>query len=191
MFLLSRPSHAQIEQFISSQSDSNFSYEPVSASVDGSIPLGYNVDHSRILLGHGSPTWHKAVQALRNWKMFEMPWVQLCWPHAPIEPGTNLAILISHFGFWSLNASRIVGVIQDSGASERYGFAYGTLLEHSESGEERFSIEWHKHDNSVWYDLLAFSRPRAKLARLAFPLSRMLQRRFAACSKRAMSTAVA
>src|SRR5882762_4109400 len=120
MFLRSRPSDAQIEQFISSQSDSNFSYEAVGASVEGSIPLGYNVDHSRILLGHGEQTCHKAEQALRNWKTFEMPWVQLCWPDAPIESGTNVAILINHFGFWSLNASRIVRVIQDSGARERF-----------------------------------------------------------------------
>ena len=191
MFLLSRPSDDQIEQFICSQADSDFSYDALGASVDGLIPVGYNVDHTRTLLGHGDLTWQKAVQALRNWKTFEIPWVQLCWPDAPIELGTNVAVLISHFGFWSLNASRIVRVIEDSGARERFGFAYGTLLEHSESGEERFSIEWHKHDNTVWYDLLAFSRPRAKLARLAFPLSRMLQWRFAACSKRAMSTAVA
>jgi uncharacterized protein (UPF0548 family) len=55
-----------------------------------------------------------------------------------------------------------------------------------ESGEERFSVEWRRDDDSVWYDILAFSRPRHLLARLAMPLSRSLQRRFARDSLEAM-----
>ncbi|MCI0348517.1 MAG: DUF1990 domain-containing protein [Acidobacteriales bacterium] len=189
MFLFSKPSNAQISEFISSQANSDFSYKRVGASVDGGIPPGFNVDHHRIRLGHGEKAWHKAVEAVQRWRMFEMPWLQLCWPDAPIAIGTTVAILISHYGFWSLNASRIVRIIQQSGTTSRYGFAYGTLLEHSESGEERFTIEWQQHDNSVWYDVLAFSRPRAMLARLGFPLSRRLQRRFMTSSKRAMAEA--
>ena len=60
----------------------------------------------------------------------------------------------------------------------RFGFAYGTLPDHVECGEERFMIEW-LADDSVWYDILAFSRPRHPLVRLSSPLARMLQKRFA------------
>ena len=75
-----------------------------------------------------------------------------------------------HLRFFSLNACRIVYTI-DSGGDEdgvikRYGFAYGTLAEHAERGEERFSVEWHAEDDSVWYDLFAFSWPNHRLARL-------------------------
>jgi uncharacterized protein (UPF0548 family) len=59
-----------------------------------------------------------------------------------------------------------------------------------ESGEERFTIEWRREDDSVWYDLLAFSRPRHRLARSGAPLSRRLQRRFARDSLHAMMRAV-
>lgn len=70
----------------------------------------------------------------------------------------------------------------------RYGFACGTLSEHAEAGEERFLVEW-LEDGSVWYDLLAFSRPRHALARIAYPFGRMLQARFRRDSGRAMQQA--
>jgi uncharacterized protein (UPF0548 family) len=43
----------------------------------------------------------------------------------------------------------------------------------------------------VWYDLLAYSRPRHVAARAGYPLTRLLQRRFAAGSARTMAEAVA
>ncbi|HEX9543896.1 MAG TPA: DUF1990 family protein, partial [Pyrinomonadaceae bacterium] len=78
----------------------------------------------------------------------------------------------------------------EDGLISRFGFAYGTLRDHVERGEERFTVEWHKQDNSVWYDILAFSQPRHPLVRLSFPLARMLQKRFVRDSKRRMVEAV-
>ena len=69
-----------------------------------------------------------------------MPWLELCWPDAPIRTGTTVAVAVLHFGFWSLNACRIA-YVEDANA-ERYGFAYGTLTEHEEIGEERFTVEF-------------------------------------------------
>jgi uncharacterized protein (UPF0548 family) len=68
--------------------------------------------------------------------------------------------------------------------------AYGTLQNHVERGEERFSIEHRVEDDSVWYDILAFSIPQHPLARLGYPLSRAAQRRFARDSKSAMLYAI-
>ena len=96
---------------------------------------------------------------------------------------------VHHLGFWSLNACRIVYTIEETGPIERFGFAYGTLPDHAAIGEERFTVEFHSHDQAVWYDVYAFSRPRP-LARLAYPYTRALQKRFAADSKRAMQKAV-
>ena len=70
----------------------------------------------------------------------------------------------------------------------RFGFAYGTLPDHVERGEERFTIEW-QADDSVWYDIYAFSRPKHPLARLGFPVTRMLQKRFARDSLAVMKAA--
>ena len=76
--------------------------------------------------------------------------MQLCWPDVPISVGTDVAVLISHLGFWSLNAARIVYIVDEHGPREKYGFAYGTLPEHGESGEERFTVDFHSSDKSVW-----------------------------------------
>jgi uncharacterized protein (UPF0548 family) len=95
-----------------------------------------------------------------------------------LEAGTTVAVLAKVFGFWSLNAARIVYVIDERDTDKaRFGFAYGTLPDHVERGEERFTVEWGA-DDSVWYDICAFSRPKHPLARLGFPMTRMLQKRF-------------
>jgi uncharacterized protein (UPF0548 family) len=184
MFFWSRPSRESIIEFISAQAHQTFSYPEVGFSRQ-QAPRGYTVDHNRINLGHGSDLFQRAKTAIQQWKMFAIPWVSLCWPETPIELGATVAVLISHLGFWSLNASRIVYVIQERGRIEKYGFAYGTLADHGEIGEERFTVEFNQDDQTVWFELYAFSRPRI-VAALAHPFSRILQKRFARDSKAAM-----
>ena len=118
--------------------------------------------------------------------MFNLGWVELSPSRAPIAVGSTVVVLVNHFGFWSLNFSRVVYVIDDK---RRFGFAYGTLREHAERGEERFSVEW-AEDDCVYYDILAFSKPAKWQAKLAGPLARSLQRRFARDSMLAMKRAV-
>jgi uncharacterized protein (UPF0548 family) len=184
MFFFSKPGREAIRSFLSSQKDLPFSYAEVGSSRE-KIPGGYTFDHNRVLLGTGRTVFDRAVSAVKQWKMFDMPWIDLCWPDTPIEPGATVAVLVSHLGFWSLNACRIVYVIVEHGGVEKYGFAYGTLPGHAAIGEERFTVEFDKNDGAVWYDILAFSRPKA-LSRLAYPFTRSLQRRFAKDSKAAM-----
>lgn len=185
LFRLTAPSEDEVRRFIAGQSGSRFSYPEVGASARD-IPPGYNLDHSHIHLGNGQVTWHRAVEAIRRWQMFDISWVHLYCRHAPIQVGTEVAVLVDHIGFHSLNACRIVYVVDDDGPIRRFGFAYGTLLEHAESGEERFTVEWRRAEDEVWYDILAFSRPRELAARLAYPFARKLQRKFAEASKLAM-----
>lgn len=185
LFFLRAPSVEEVEKFLTRQQQSAFSYADVGASAT-TVPRGYNLDRNRILLGRGENTWGAAVEAIRAWQMFNMPWIRLYWPSASIQAGINVAILVQHFGFYSLNAGRIVYVVDENGTVARYGFAYGTLAEHAESGEERFTVEWNRSQDEVWYDILAFSRPQKVLARVGYHLSRMLQKRFAEGSKAAM-----
>ncbi len=74
-----------------------------------------------------------------------------------------VAVLGRAVGLWWLNCCRIVYVVNEVGLVAKFGFAYGTLPGHVESGEERFQVEWNRNDNTVWYDLLAFSRPKPLL----------------------------
>jgi uncharacterized protein (UPF0548 family) len=188
MFFLRKPGPDRIREFVAAQKREQFSYEHVGASRT-EAPDGFVLDHNRIRLGQGRIVFDNAKNAIKRWKMFELPWLELFWPDTPIEVGSTVAIAVSHLGFWSLNASRIVYTVEEHGALERYGFAYGTLPDHAETGEERFAVEFHADDETVWYDLYAFSRPRA-LARLALPYTRALQKKFASDSKIAMQKAV-
>ena len=188
MFILLKPSQLTILAFISAQRNQKFSYAEVGSS-RGLAPHGYMADHHRVILGQGIETFERAKDAIRQWKMFDMSWIDLCWPVTPIEPGATVAVLVSHLGFWSMNGCRIVYVIDEHGAAEKYGFAYGTLPDHGERGEERFTVEFDTDDQTVWYDLYAFSRPSMP-ACLAYPFTRTLQKRFARESMAAMQKAV-
>lgn len=188
MLLLHKPSELQIRAFITAQQHSTFSYAPLEITRD-SASDGYTMDHNRVQLGSGAQCFDAAVNAVRQWKMFDLGWVQLCFDNTPIEQGSTVAVVVRHLGFWSMNACRIVYVIEEHRAQQRYGFAYGTLAEHAEQGEERFLVEWDHQDDSVWYDLLAFSKP-GPMAKLGYPYARRLQKKFAQDSKKAMQRAV-
>lgn len=185
MFLLQPPSDARIRQILDSQSHTEFSY-PEPGCTRNSTVQGHRVDCTRFELGRGAEVFRLARQAVSEWRMFDAGWIRLCWPSAPIRPATTVAVLARHLGFWSLNVCRIIYVIDED---RRYGFAYGTLPEHAESGEERFTVEWRK-DDSVWYHVVACARERHPLARIAFPLARALQSRFRRDSGRAMQRAL-
>jgi uncharacterized protein (UPF0548 family) len=184
MFLLGRPSDARIREILASQREAEFSYAEVGATAT-SAPRGYVADHERSYLGPGGEAFARAKAAVRHWEMFQNGWTHLCWPDAPIAQGTTVGVLVRAFGLYSLNLCRIVYVIDEN---RRYGFAYGTLAEHAEAGEERFLVE-QSDDGAVWFDLLAFSRPRHPAARIAYPLARALQRRFRRDAVKAMARA--
>ena len=184
VLLFSKPSPQRIREFVFAQENETFSYPDVGAP-RAQAPSGYVVDHNRVQLGNGPDTFERAKRGINTWKMFDIPWLALCWPDSPIEAGTTVAVLVSHLRFWSLNGCRIVYVMQERHATETYGFAYGTLRQHGEMGEERFTVEFNHTDQSVWYDIYAFSRPHL-LPRLVYPFTRTLQKRFARDSLQAM-----
>jgi uncharacterized protein (UPF0548 family) len=189
MIALRKPSAAAVRSFLARQAERPFSYAAVGASLGGAPP-GYVVGHNRVRLGEGEETFRRACEALRRWEMFHLGWVEVQPPVAPVAVGTTVAVLVHLAGLWWLNASRIVYVVEESGTVDRFGFAYGTLPEHAEEGEERFTVERDRRDDAVWYDLYAFSRPRHPLARLGTRWARRVQKRFARDSLAAMARAV-
>ena len=111
-------------------------------------------------------------------------------PETPIQTGEVVAVIAMNLGLWWLNACRIVYVVDETGPIQRYGFAYGTLPDHAEKGEERFLVEWDRASGEVWYDILAFSRPHLLLTWLGYPYIRRVQKRFGRESAAAMLKAV-
>ena len=189
MLALRQPSAERLWEFLTGQAKLDFTYAAVGATA-AVPPAGYVVDRTRIQLGEGVGTFAAAQAALGRWQHFRLGWVETWPPDAPIQAGQRVAVIARLLGLWWLNACRIVYVVDEEGLVQRFGFAYGTLPEHAESGEERFTVEWYETEDAVWYDILAFSRPQQLLARLGYPFARRLQKRFARGSAAAMLRAV-
>lgn len=189
MLLLRKPSPAAVRDFLAGQIGLGFTYPAVGATASVP-PAGYVVDHTRIKLGEGETAFRSARAALERWDEFDLGWVEAGPRDTPIRAGAVVAVTARVLGLWWLNACRVVYVVDDAEPVRRFGFAYGTLPGHAESGEERFLVEWDRADDSVWYDILAFSRPAHVLARLGYPLTRRVQKRFARGSAAAVLRAV-
>src|SRR4051812_11037919 len=185
MLRLRKPSPELMRSFLKSQSLLDFSYTAVKGTAHAP-PSGFVVDHTRVSLGRGAETFAQAKAALRSWKHFELGWVYV-WPTTTeLETGNVVSVVAHCCGLWLPNAARIVYTIDEPA---RFGFAYGTLPGHVESGEERFSVEI-AADETVVYDILAFSRPNWWLAKIGYPVVRHLQKRFARDSAKAMHRAI-
>ena len=189
MFLIRKPSNEQNRETIEAQTSLDFTYPMVGATRNAEAPSGFVVDHNRIQLGEGEEVFEIAKRALADWQHYRFSWLELHRPESPLEAGQTVATVARALGLWVLNVCRIVYFVGEDQPLRRSGFAYGTLPEHAECGEERFQVEWHA-DDSVWYDIFAFSRPHQLLARIGKPYVRLKQRQFARDSLAAMKDAV-
>jgi len=187
MFAIRRPSAREIERFLGASRDLPLSYAPIGLARTSAG--GFTLDEECALVGRGADAFHRAAAALRAWKHFELGWVELFADRAAIEPGAVVAVLARHLGFWSLNGCRVV-YLTDDPVVHQVGFAYGTLTNHAETGEEIFQISRDPVTDDVKYTIRAVSRPRAALARLGSPLARRLQARFRRDSVLAIRRAV-
>ena len=188
MFLARRPSPQDVDRFLRAARELPLSYDPIGLAKQN--PDGFKVDEADTIIGSGEAAFRRATQALVAWTHFAVGWVELFPTGAAIAPGTDVAVLARHVGFWSLNACRVVYSIGGRGETE-FGFAYGTLVEHVECGEEIFSIRFQPETGDVSYLIRAASKPQAVLAKLGYPLARSLQARFRRDSTRALARAIA
>jgi uncharacterized protein (UPF0548 family) len=194
MFSLRKPSADFVREYLRKWQDEPFSYPEVGLSRTG-VAGRFWVDRHRVCVGHGAEGFAVAQRAVRQWKMFPEEMVELFFRDRPVEVGTMVAVLFRAPGFWSLNPARILYVIDEEierkgDLVQRFGFAYGTMADHLECGEEQFLVEWNHVDDSVWYHLTAYSRPRHWIVWLGYPYARMQQARFRRLSGDAMQRAV-
>jgi uncharacterized protein (UPF0548 family) len=187
MFLPLRPSGRTIERFIDNSRELQLSYSPVGL-VRGET-AGRDLDEAVVPIGRGAADFERSRIALAAWKQFDMGWVELFPRGASVEPGTTVAVLFRHLGFWSLNGSRVVYGVGDRHLGNHFGVAYGTLTDHAEEGEELFEVALNPDSGEVTYRIRAVSCPRATLARIGYPITRWLQAKFRRDSAEAMRRA--
>ncbi len=178
MVSLSKPSTIQLDAYLKISETLPFSYSKVGAT-QGDFPKGYDHDFSEIALGRGEAVWKLAKQAIREWKMFPGGWAFIYSDETPIGKDEVVAMSVSVMGVWWKNSCRIVYTFDEP---NRFGFAYGTLTNHFEKGEEIFMVE-KDEAGLVSYKIQAFSKPRLWLVKLAYPMARFFQRKFVKESK--------
>jgi uncharacterized protein (UPF0548 family) len=190
MFLARRPSPEAIARFLRDSQDLPLAYGPIGivrSDTACKLPHG-KLDEETVTIGRGATDFARARDALMAWKQFDIGWVETFPRRAPVEVGTVVAVLIRHFGFWSLNGCRVLYGV--GGPDEaRFGFAYGTLTNHAEAGEELFEVFMDPQTDEVLYRIRATSWPQATLARAGQPIVRVLQARFRRHSGAAMMSA--
>jgi uncharacterized protein (UPF0548 family) len=186
MFLAQCPSRESIERFVRDSQGLPLSYSPVGIAAGKGVG---RADETLVTIGRGEADFERARAALLVWKQFDIGWVETFPPNAPITVGTVVAVLVRHFGFWSLNGCRIVYRVGSSENDTRFGFAYGTLTNHAAAGEELFEVFVHPQTEDVMYRIKATSSPRGAFAHLGYPLLRALQTRFRRHSAVAMKQA--
>ena len=184
MFLARRPSPATIERFVRDSHHLPLSYCTIGIA-NGPVP-GLDLDEATVVVGNGAIDFERARTALIAWQQFNIGWVETFPVGAPIAVGTVVAVLIRHFGFWSLNGCRVLYLISRPDDHARFGFAYGTLTNHAESGEEIFEVFLDPTTGDVMYRIRAISSPRAMVAHVGKPIVRALQARFRRDSAAAM-----
>ena len=152
---------------------------------------GFPRNHHRTRLGSGAETYARAVAAVQDWAMYDMPWAEVYPAGTPVRTGSVLATVIHHLGFWSINPCRVVYVDErDTAPLRTFAFAIGTLPLHSERGEERFLVEWDRTRDVVHFEILAYAGPRHWMARLGAPYVYILQRRFGQQALRAVTARI-
>jgi uncharacterized protein (UPF0548 family) len=186
-----KPSVESLRRIVATQAGLKFTYPSVGATkAGGPAPAGFILDHTRVELGRGSMVFDRAKGALLRWDQFRLSWLQAFPNDTPIRDGETVIVLARAFRLWWTNAARIVYTIDEAEPIKRFGFAYGTLPGHVESGEERFLIEWDHATDQVGFDILAFSRPRHFLTRIGRRQARAMQKRFGQQSADAMRSIV-
>lgn len=182
-----RPSMGDITRFLDESRDLPLSYAPT--GIVRQRPPAGRFDEHVVRVGHGQVDFERACAALMTFKQFDLGWVETYPQHARGEPGTVVAVLIRHLGFWSLNGARVLYQVGGTGGEAAFGFAYGTLTNHAESGEELFEVFIERESGDVKYRIRAVSWPQSALAWIGQPWVRVLQARFRRDSASAMKSA--
>ena len=189
MFFARRPPASHLDRFLAASRELSLSYQSI--GIVSERPSDRRFDEHVTIIGRGDADLNRARAALLAWRHFDIGWVEIFPRHAPVAVGSVVAVLIRHLGFWSLNGARVVYVLGAPDDDSRFGFAYGTLPNHAESGEELFEVFLGPNGEDVMYRIRAVSSPQAMLTHIGQPIVRALQAQFRRDSATAMKRVVA
>jgi uncharacterized protein (UPF0548 family) len=150
-------------------------YPEVGATRLGPLPDGYHHLHHRAAVGRGREDFEAAGAAVTEWRMHRATGARVNASAARAAAGVTVEVSA---GIGPLRLTVPCEVVWTAYEKDRCGFAYGTRARHPECGEESFVVEL-ADDGTVWFTVMAFSRPCSWYTRLAGPLVPVAQRWYA------------
>ena len=161
-----------MEQLVEDLKSSELTYGDIGVSLTGKRPDGFHHDRHEAVLGQGPDAFQRAVTGLKSWKAHRLPGMGVFPDHQELVTGATVVVTLGTPIVALAAPCRIVSVID---GQTRWGFAYGTLPGHPEQGEEAFIVSM-APDQTVRFEIEAFSRPGDPLVRLAGPIGRSIQK---------------
>jgi uncharacterized protein (UPF0548 family) len=144
-------------------------YTEIGSTRDLVLPTGYRTLQRSSALPPNI-TFKSARHELLTWKVQRRAGIRVS-STSDVEPD---AVVDLRLGIGPLSVTapcRVVYVIDEP---DRYGFAYGTLPGHPESGEEAFVLS-RDAEATIAFTVTAFSRPDTALSKFAGPVGHRVQ----------------
>ena len=173
MLRLRKPSQHALEELLTQARAAALTYSEVGATRGGSLPAGFRHDRYELRVGEGSDLFERAVQALRKWQPQKGAGVEVVPRDASVGENETVILLLRAAGLWAPAPCRVIYVVDQA---DQFGFAYGTLPGHPETGEVAFMVSQDSAEG-IDFRVTSFSRSVDPLARLAAPITRWVQKR--------------
>jgi uncharacterized protein (UPF0548 family) len=171
MIRLRRPDDATLAALRERSRSDPFTYEPVGVTAMSEPPHGLRGLRRFTRLGSGDAVFHAAVECVMTWGLQRGSGLVVAGGER-VEAGAVVAMAAPlPVAGWIDVVCRVIDVVDER---DRAGFVYGTLPVHPEAGEESFTVV-RREDGTVDLEIVAVSRSKHPLARLAPPITRRLQ----------------
>jgi uncharacterized protein (UPF0548 family) len=168
---LPHPDQGELDDLLARAREADLTYDHVGST----LVAGGSRRSERggsVEVGAGDGVFERAVAALRGWRAHEGIGALVHPGDAPLQVGSTLLVVLRAGPFAVVAPDRVVAVVDEP---DRFGFAYGTLAGHAESGEESFVVR--RHDSGVVsMTVRVDARPATLPARVAAPVVNRLQR---------------
>lgn len=144
-----------------------FTYTEVGATAYDELPAGYHHQRRRVQVGQGAAAFRAAADGLMTFEMHRRAGLRpkVSAPHADVD-----VTVVNRLGPLAAPCR----VVWAEEGERRAGFGYGTLPGHPECGEEAFVVSLDE-GGTVWFEIVAFSKPNTWYARFGGPAGRALQ----------------
>lgn len=171
MILALKPPPSHIEGLLFRLRDKQLTYGEVGETRASVLPRGYHHERAAVTLGLGEAAWATAKDAVATWQAHRHAGLDIFPADSALVEGTVVVAAAR------LGPARLLlpcRIVYNTNEPRRFGFAYGTLPGHPESGEESFHVIWDDQDK-VTFEVVAFSRPGDFAAKMAGPIARVVQ----------------